>query len=162
MKHERGLLAWAQNEKQETIAKIDHIISVVEAEISEYGYYPHNRKRLTKIHVLTRAKVSRSTLKNPTHEKTKRQFDQWFSGLRKRLDKPRPGEVDFDKINSMRNALNAIATELHLMNLEYNEALLKIEGLEAAKAELTDRSNAMSTEIAALRASAANVYRMKK
>jgi hypothetical protein len=162
MKHEKGLLAWAANEKQETIAKIDHIMAVVDAEVAEYGYYPHNGKSMTKIHVLTRAKVSPSTLKNPTHVKTRQDFNKWYKNLRKKLNAPRSGTVDFDKVNSMRDAINAIASELHIMKLEHNEARLRIAELQAANAELTSRNNEMSTELAALRAAAANVYRIRK
>lgn len=162
MKHEKGLLAWAANEKEETKARIADIMSVVDAEVAQYGFYPHNRKRLTKIHVLTRAKVSKSTLKNPAHVETRKEFDKWLKDLRIRLKKRKSGSVDFDKVNSMRSAVNAIASELHIMKLEFNEAQLRIAELEAANAELTNRNNEMATELAALRADAVNVYRMRK
>jgi len=162
MSEHDGGSSWAAEEKQSTIAKVEHIISVIDAEVAAYGYYPHNRKRLTKVHALARAKVSTSTLKNATHKETKDRFNKWLKAIRNKLKKREAGAVDFDKVNSLRSALEAVASELHLMKLEHNELLYRLAQLESENVSIAKRNSELTTELAELRAGGANIYPIRK
>jgi hypothetical protein len=132
------LAAYQANRKQNTIDAIEAAKRMIEAELAENSYYPHNGGRLSKLEVLRRASVSAQTLKNATHKETAEALDRWLRRIKKTAPtiKPRAEDAKAHKIAVLETRLGEVVAHYDRFKLEFNELLHRCETLEAENAAL--------------------------
>jgi hypothetical protein len=118
----------------------------------EYGYYPHNGGRLSRLEVLRRAAVSPQTLKNATHKETSEGLDRWLRRIKKTAPtlKPQAQDAKVNKIKVIEAQLAKVVTHYDLFKLEYNELLRRYEDLETENTSLK-RQLAKNSSVMAIR-----------
>lgn len=138
-----AVVAYQAERKRKTIDAIELAKTTIEQELAQYGYYPLNSGRLSKLEVLRRAGVSAQTLKNPTHKETASSLDRWMRRIRKSAPTltPEAEDVKGSRIRDLESRLDKVTTHYDLFKLEYNDLLHRCEELEVENSSLRKQIN---------------------
>lgn len=128
-------------QRRKTIDAIERAKKEIEHEMAQFGYYPHNGGRLSKLETLRRAGVSPQTLKNETHAETAASLARWIGRIKNSAPtlKPEADDAKSNKIRNLEHRLNAVVAHYDRFKLEYNELLHRCETLETENAALRDQ-----------------------
>ena len=108
----------ARKRHAETVARIEAAMIAIEQEITASGRYV--RGRLSKSEVCRRAGTTINTIKNPWHHETSKKVDAFLCRVKARKGKRdlKIRDADASEVTLLREAVNRLATELQLSELE--------------------------------------------
>lgn len=136
----KQLIDYSTRRTEIVVSRLKKAMKEIEDDISSNdGLYPFNGGRLTQNEVCRRALVSNAILQSKGHKlTTKVVVSEWLKTV---LDRVARGKRNVrrsvaDRVDAWKDAHAKIAQELHLKNLIFEEANLRLSKLEEENAKL--------------------------